>query len=934
MIARWLYVLWFFAAVSVANFCVADELVFGNQIENVHPDEVELVKFLRKVGISYNLTTSLKNGQVTNLYMQIDKPLTIEQMQPLLKATQLKHVSCPVWADDAFLEFFTAPNRFPLLEFIQISASKITDKGLAGLRNLPKLEAINLTSNLITDEGVQYISQAPRIGLLRLHARQVTDRGMFYLNDLKMLRHLELNGTQITDEAMKYLGNIVTLNTLYLDETQVTGSTLGKLARLSALNHLSFNRTRLNDNGLAQLAEYPNLAKIGVLYAEDTKITDAGCVAFRTLKNLLVLNLGRTEITDEGIKHLQDMPRLYNLVLSDKVTDRGRQWLADHANFAGGMQRSFATKQPEPAVSGKQPIRPMSEAQQAMLEVQKQREARRQQLQDIVSKGTNVVYAGVWVLQPNAVTLPKTQMDSVYRDMKNTDEQIAALAMQAVVVMKEDTSAKCAALSSVLLSSKAQSTSQAIALDTLFRFANQLTANDDELTIVVDALANVMKKVDDPQTAAACARQLGQLGGKAKSAKATLSSFADVDSSELSTAARRALAQIEACPLTQMEKSGVPLDVRASVHALFSDDSALVEAAQARLKRSGPSVIPALIIAANDQRNSLYPNNAGTVLASFAKDDVLEALSPQFRSESPNVRIMCLYWAMMVPWDRLPTFVAESLESLDVNVRTRARLWIPHIAKKCSGEAAQQVAIMLVAELKRPSTDWMLPSSQFGALEQIVKDPNELSGYLVEILRTDTAYAAAYACRSMRFLQLATDTPLTDRTRQNMFEALVAALDASEHDDTKVACLRALPSFSAQAPSTLVKLRELEASPRSPSVSKRSRATSNSSQAQLQLQLQLNSNSSSNSYSYSYSYSYSRHKKSPQYKTAGFLSSSFSQPSLSPCRSRRASDHLCRPCQPWAFRRSARRWSATGWRRWLHWTARCGSPWSGRSRRL
>ena len=45
-----------------------------------------------------------------------------------------------------------------------------------------------------------------------------------------------------------------------------------------------------------------------------------------------------TKVTDKGIRHVKNMPRLYNLMLSGKVTSKGRRWLAENARFAPSLQ--------------------------------------------------------------------------------------------------------------------------------------------------------------------------------------------------------------------------------------------------------------------------------------------------------------------------------------------------------------------------------------------------------------------------------------------------------------------------------------------------------------------------------------------------------------------------------------------------------------------
>ena len=327
----------------------AAELRFGNSIEYVHPDEVEVVQYCRQAGIGYNLNNQTSNpggggivdtkeGRIIVLYFRAQHALTLKQLKPLSKATHLSNFNCPAWAGNEILGFFTHPGRFPRVTGLSIYGSKITDEGLAGLENFPIVASLNLESKSITDKGIRYLCKVPTFSFLRLNATRITDEGVSYLTDLPNLSFLELKTTQITDGGLEHLGRLPKLHTLYLDDTAITGSGMKHLAPLKGLRLLSLNNTPFQNRGLAELAEHPNLAKIEVLYLANTKITDAGCEAFESLNDLIVLTVHETEVTDKGIRHLKNMPGLYNLVLSNKVTNEGRRWLAENARFAPSLQ--------------------------------------------------------------------------------------------------------------------------------------------------------------------------------------------------------------------------------------------------------------------------------------------------------------------------------------------------------------------------------------------------------------------------------------------------------------------------------------------------------------------------------------------------------------------------------------------------------------------
>ncbi len=66
----------------------------------------------------------------------------------------------------------------------------------------------------------------------------------------------------------------------------------------------------VTDDGLAAVANMPNLEK---LYLQKTSITDDGLIHVANLSRLRYLNLYGTQVTDDALEHLVDLPRLKSL---------------------------------------------------------------------------------------------------------------------------------------------------------------------------------------------------------------------------------------------------------------------------------------------------------------------------------------------------------------------------------------------------------------------------------------------------------------------------------------------------------------------------------------------------------------------------------------------------------------------------------------------
>ncbi len=88
---------------------------------------------------------------------------------------------------------------------------------------------------------------------------------------------------------------------------------------------LDLGRTAITDAGIKTLAQLPRLAQLDL---RQTKITDAGLEPLTALKNLQMLNLVNTAITDAGVKQLAVIKSLKTVYLwNSKVTEAGAKQL-------------------------------------------------------------------------------------------------------------------------------------------------------------------------------------------------------------------------------------------------------------------------------------------------------------------------------------------------------------------------------------------------------------------------------------------------------------------------------------------------------------------------------------------------------------------------------------------------------------------------------
>jgi Leucine-rich repeat (LRR) protein len=91
------------------------------------------------------------------------------------------------------------------LQTLQLSDSKISDKGLAVLKGSTSLQILELNRTEITDQGIANLTNLPKLVNLYLSETKITDAGLAHLKNLPALKHVQLRGTKVTAEAVKRL---------------------------------------------------------------------------------------------------------------------------------------------------------------------------------------------------------------------------------------------------------------------------------------------------------------------------------------------------------------------------------------------------------------------------------------------------------------------------------------------------------------------------------------------------------------------------------------------------------------------------------------------------------------------------------------------------------------------------------------------------------
>jgi Leucine-rich repeat (LRR) protein len=205
---------------------------------------------------------------------------------------------------------------------VDLHASCVGDSDIAELTKLPALTKLDLSETRITDRGLLDLKSAPNLTEFNLfYAELVSDQGIAVVKNLPHLKRLDPRGAKITDSTLQLLNRLTSLESLDIAFTQVTDSGIGQLA-LPNLKELSPGGNKLTDAGLQCLRQMPALTSLDLRGAQRTdsglwsvSLTESDLDAIATLKNLRSLRLNGEAVSARGLETLKGLNQLERLDL-------------------------------------------------------------------------------------------------------------------------------------------------------------------------------------------------------------------------------------------------------------------------------------------------------------------------------------------------------------------------------------------------------------------------------------------------------------------------------------------------------------------------------------------------------------------------------------------------------------------------------------------
>jgi internalin A len=208
-------------------------------------------------------------------------------------------------------------------ETVDLRASWVTDSDMPRLAKMQDLKRLDLSLTRVSDRGLRALKTAPKIEELNLYfAEKITDEGASVVKNWKHLKKLNLRGTKITDSTLEFLAGVPTLEWLDVGWAEITDTGLEHLTALTNLKWLTFGGNKLTDNSLQFLRTMPQLEYLDIGGQQRTDsglwsltLSETGMQSIAAVTELRELRMEGRAVTGRGLELLKGLGKLERLDL-------------------------------------------------------------------------------------------------------------------------------------------------------------------------------------------------------------------------------------------------------------------------------------------------------------------------------------------------------------------------------------------------------------------------------------------------------------------------------------------------------------------------------------------------------------------------------------------------------------------------------------------
>ena len=198
------------------------------------------------------------------------------------------------------------------LERLNLTLTLVTDPFLENLSGLTKLRILSMASSKSTGEGFRFLGAIPQLENANFHTALANDAGLAGISHVTSLERLEIVHTKFTDAGASALAKLVNLERLQLGSREATGAAVAHLTGLKRLRELDLHDGQASPEGARHTGKIESLRVLRVY----GPIKDEGAGHLAGLKNLEVLIVPGTGITDAGLEYFSGLKNLKRIEIN------------------------------------------------------------------------------------------------------------------------------------------------------------------------------------------------------------------------------------------------------------------------------------------------------------------------------------------------------------------------------------------------------------------------------------------------------------------------------------------------------------------------------------------------------------------------------------------------------------------------------------------
>jgi len=218
-------------------------------------------------------------------------------------------------------------NHLEALEVHDLILDRMFVEKILLLQNLGKL---TLVSSSIGAEEFCLLCGHKNISTLDIYDAKIPDTSLICLSDLKNLRSVRLP-SNANDLVLNALSKNEKLEDLFADGTKITDAGISQIAKLSRLKSLSLSRTNVTGTTLFEIWQVRNLRRLDL---SDTLLTDKTACGLIQLNNVEELIIDHTECTDKTLLYISKLQKLCVLSIEGtNISGEGFEHFSESSNI-------------------------------------------------------------------------------------------------------------------------------------------------------------------------------------------------------------------------------------------------------------------------------------------------------------------------------------------------------------------------------------------------------------------------------------------------------------------------------------------------------------------------------------------------------------------------------------------------------------------------